>query len=248
MKESLLHAIICSNVLQNIPRKFLVQFPCNKRHTHGHEADDGGNRDEKRLQFGPEFLRGDIGIKSPVTRQDVDGHLNLIHLKGSVDQHSQVGNADTNDLNCVFHAKGVPNDDQFVQETKDEESQEGRDGLVLRLNLVNIDLLAQTGLELGKHVGFKNKANNSLQSRDAHEGRRPFRLDKLPSIVAYTHGWGRRGEALSGGVALVIVVEVCILSIGRLGVCRLSVFRLGIGWLRIGLPVVLGVFAPRAAV
>lgn len=67
-------------------------------------------------------------------------------------------------------------------------------------------MVAQTSLELGKDVRLKSKANDGLQSDDAHECSGPFGLDKSPCIMTDTQSWIRRGHALSTSVSLVVLI------------------------------------------
>lgn len=121
MKKSFLHTIICTNVLQNIPGKFLIQLPRDECHANSCQSNDAGNRDEKCLDFRPEDGGSNSLLESIVPSQNANGHLDLVNLKGSINKKSQVGDADANDLNSVFRAQGIPNNDELVQETKDDE-------------------------------------------------------------------------------------------------------------------------------
>lgn len=53
----------------------------------------------------------DAGPESVGREQDVDCARDLINLDDGVDQEGQVGNANANDLNGVFHAQSVPDND-----------------------------------------------------------------------------------------------------------------------------------------
>ncbi len=131
MEETLLHAVVCANVLEDIPGEFLIQLPGAKGHADGGESNNGRNGDEKGLDVAPEFMRGDVVAESIGAAKNGNSRLNLVDLDGGIDEHGQVGDADANDLNRVFHAEGIPDDDQLVEETKNEESEKGGNGEIL---------------------------------------------------------------------------------------------------------------------
>lgn len=177
-------------------------------------------------------------LESVVTEQNIDGARDLVDLDSGINQEGQVGNANANDLNGVFHAQSIPNNNQFVKEAKNEESQKSWYCLVLRLHIGTVNVGSEAGLESGENVGFKGQADDGLKCSDGHEGRGPFALDEAPGVMAYTHGRRRRRYPLPSCIALVQVAQACIVGIRRLGVSRLRVFRRGISGLRICLAIV----------
>jgi hypothetical protein len=46
VEKALLHAIVCTNILENVPGKGLVQLPSNETHYDSDQPDDGRNSDE----------------------------------------------------------------------------------------------------------------------------------------------------------------------------------------------------------
>jgi hypothetical protein len=76
----------------------------------------------------------------------------LIHLDSCVNHKGEVREADTNDLDGVLLAESIPYDYQCIQETENEKRQEGRDCLVLRLNLGVGVVCTKVDLELAKDV------------------------------------------------------------------------------------------------
>lgn len=93
-------------------------------------------------------------LEAVVVAQVSDRFFDLVDLDRRVDQQGQVGDANTNDLNGILEAEGVPNEQQLVKETEDEERQEGRNGLVLGsgVGVCRIHLRGQMSLELGEDI------------------------------------------------------------------------------------------------
>lgn len=152
MKESLLHAIIGTNVLEDIPRILLVNLPREEAHNEGSKGDDGRNGHQIRLHIVPKLGSSHATLESIVLLENIKGLGNLIDLDGRVNHKCQVREADTNDLNGVLLSESIPDDDQGVKETKDEKGQESRNSLVLRLNLGSADMGAKVDLELAEHI------------------------------------------------------------------------------------------------
>lgn len=152
MEESLLHAIISTNVLENIPCVLLVDFPRKEAHNKGSQGDNAWNGDKVRLDIVPELCRGDVWRKSVVRLKDIKGLGNLIHLDSGVNHEGEVREADTNDLNSVLLAESIPYDNQCIQETENEKRQEGRNCLVLRLDFGVGVMCTKVDLELAKDV------------------------------------------------------------------------------------------------
>lgn len=222
VKEPLLHAVISTNDLEDIPRKLLVELPGAEDHASRGESNHSRGGNEKRSNVGPQQIRGHALAQSIDRCQHINSHLNLVHLDGRVDEQGQVSNADANDLNRVLHAKRVPDDNQLVKEAKDEESEEGRDRLVLRLGIVGVDVGSEAYLELAKDVRLETQADDSLDAGDGHKGGRPLALEER-HLVRAGGGCVARGEALAVGIALVVVSRhVCVFGIGRLRVRMLG--------------------------
>lgn len=140
--------------------------------------------------------------------EDVDGHLDLVDLSGSVDDEGKFSDANADDLDCVLVAQRIPDDDKDVQEAEDEESEECRNGLVLGLDLVVVVVDAKAGLELAKDVSLEAEAQDSLNTRDSHEGSRPsvFEERHLGAGGAWCRGGSR--QALAMGIAAVVVAGI----------------------------------------
>lgn len=124
-KESTLHAHIGTDVLIYGPSKFTVEFPSNECQHKREESDKDGNREQIRLNGGPNF---GSWLDVVTTIQVDDSVVDLIVLNGSVDEHSTVVHTQSNNLNSVFEAQRIPDQYKLVEETKDEECEVGWDG------------------------------------------------------------------------------------------------------------------------
>jgi hypothetical protein len=152
VKETLLHAVIGTNVLENIPSILLVDLPRKKAHDKGSEGNNGGNGHEVRLHIMPEFSCRHAGSEGVLGTENIEGLLNLIDLDGGVNHEGEVREADTNDLNGVLLAESIPNDNECVKETENKERQESRDSLVLRLDFGIGVVITKVNLEFAKDV------------------------------------------------------------------------------------------------
>lgn len=152
MKESLLHAIIGTNVLENIPGILLVNLPRKEAHNEGSKGDDGRDSHQVRLHIVPKLGSSHTTLESIVLLENIEGFGNLIDLNSRVNHKGQVREADTNDLNGVLLSESIPDDDESVKETENEKRQESRDSLVLGLNLGSADMGAKVDLELAEHI------------------------------------------------------------------------------------------------
>jgi hypothetical protein len=81
--------------------------------------------------------------------QDTDGTLDGVDLDGRVDDQSEVGNADANDLNGILLTKSIPYNHTLVQEGENEERQKRRNRSVLRLYPLGDVAVSNTALETG---------------------------------------------------------------------------------------------------
>lgn len=124
--------------------------------------------------------------------QIINRFLNLVNLNCRVNKQSQVGDADTDNLNGVLQAKGVPNEQQFVQETKNEERQESGNRFVLRsgVRICRVDLGGQVSLKLRKDVteimGRASQldiSDNTEVEATIEESRTPQRPDILLLVL-----------------------------------------------------------------
>lgn len=120
MQEALLHAVIGTNVLENVPSKLLIELPGNVYHDNGGDSNDDRSGDKVSLDIVPQHSRCDALLQRTVDLEDSKSHLNLLKLESRVNQESQIGNADADDLNCVLHAQRIQHEDQFVKETENK--------------------------------------------------------------------------------------------------------------------------------
>lgn len=105
-------------MLQDIPSELLVQLPCDERHGNGDSCEDARDADEDRLDIRPNVI-----IRKGVERLEiVDGFVDLIDLDGSVDEKREIGDAEADNLNRVLRLKSIPDQNEFVDETEQEQA------------------------------------------------------------------------------------------------------------------------------
>lgn len=114
MQESLLHAVIGTNILKNIPSKLLIELPSDENHENCGKGNDGRNGDQKRLDIAPELIGGNVAVEGSVGSKNHNCFLDLVDLNGRVDHQGEVGNADSNDLNRVLHPQSIPHNHQNI--------------------------------------------------------------------------------------------------------------------------------------
>jgi hypothetical protein len=95
-----------------------------------------------------------VGQNGIVCFEEIYGVPDLVDLERRVCQQRRVAYAETDDLNRVFAAQSIPHQYEFVDEGEDKEGQEGRDGLVLRvqLGIDELEMRYDAELELGKDI------------------------------------------------------------------------------------------------
>jgi hypothetical protein len=152
VKESLLHAIISTDVLENIPSILLVDLPRKEAHDKSSKGNDGGDSHEVRLHIMPKLCCRHFRSEGVLFTENIKGLFNLIDLNGGVNHEGEVGEADTDDLNGVLLTKSIPNDNKCVKESENKERQESRNSLVLRLNFGVGVMITKVDLEFTKDV------------------------------------------------------------------------------------------------
>lgn len=164
MKEPLLHPIVGANDLEDVPSKVLVELPRNEAQDDGDEANDGGDGNEVRLDIGPNHINGQSRLEGVVFLKEVEGLGNLVDLNPSVYHKGKVGEADSNDLDCVLLSESIPDNDELVQETEDEECQESGDSLVLRFKVFQVPSF---GAEKARLKPGKNVSGGDVNTKEA---------------------------------------------------------------------------------
>lgn len=109
----------------NSPRKLIVQLPGDETHDDREECNNNGNRHQKWSNILPDiiFLQ-DIAPEF----ESFDSPVNLVELDCSIHQHTNIVDAESDDLNGVFESQRIPDEDQLIQETEDEECEVCWDG------------------------------------------------------------------------------------------------------------------------
>lgn len=138
-----LQAQVGRDVFVDCPRKLVVQLPCHERQRNCAQCYHTWRSQEERLEVHPcPWL--DITIPKLV-----NGLIDLVHLHSRVDEHSQVVQAYSNDLNRVLEPERIPCKDKLVDEPEDEESQVR--GNRLRWSR---SLPFEVCLEFSEHIGL----------------------------------------------------------------------------------------------
>ena len=114
VEEALLHAIISTDVLQNVPSEFLVQLPGNEAHADGHDADDGRDSNEIRSHVNPHSFSSVPSFERIVQGKHVESNVDLVDLNRGINDESKVRKANANNLDSVCHAKSVPHHHELV--------------------------------------------------------------------------------------------------------------------------------------
>jgi len=139
-----LQAQICRNMLVDGPGKLIIKLPGNDAHQYSAKGDDTGHGNQKRMHIAPEMT-----INLIVIVELADGIADLIVLDGGVDQHGNVERAQSDDLNGVLEAQGIPHQGELKDEAENEEGEIGGDGA--RFSRLS-SRVTEAQLELSKDV------------------------------------------------------------------------------------------------
>lgn len=129
--------------------------------------------------------------------EDVGSILDLVKLDAGVDEDADVVHDEANDLDGVFEAQGVPDEDELVEVPEDEDGEIGGDGAGFRVDRGG---KMDVGLELAKDVRLEGDADDGLEDGGQHEG-------PCPAGARPVHSGGAAdGRREGGGEALAVVV------------------------------------------
>lgn len=137
-------------MLVNRPRKFVVQLPRNARHHYREEGNDTWHCKQVWSDIFPHLLPW---VNVSQLRQTTNSVIDLIILDCSVDKHTQIVAAESDNLNCVLESQGIVHQYQLVQETEDEEGEVCWDGLDERYRG---HIMFQTQLEFCEDISWLN--------------------------------------------------------------------------------------------
>lgn len=163
---ALLQARVSTDALVDGPGELVVQLPGLKSEEDGGDGHENGQGDEHGLDVVPEVL-GDEGGGV----QDVSSVFDLVELDGGIDQNAHVVHDQANDLNGVFQAQGVPDEEQLVDVAEHEDGKVGRDGAGLILDTLGGEV--QLALEFAKDIagrwlaGWRRRAGASTYASRA---------------------------------------------------------------------------------
>jgi hypothetical protein len=117
-----LHLQIRADMLVDSPRELVIEFPSDKSHQQCPQGHNARNDDEERLRLVPHIQLDLVHII-----KGCDSFSNLLHLHSAIDQETDIANTQPNDLNGILHPQSVIHQDQFIEETKTIEGEEGGD-------------------------------------------------------------------------------------------------------------------------
>ena len=101
-----LQSCVGTDALVDGPGELIVQLPCFEGENESRDSHQHGQSDEHRLDIVPEVL-GDEAARIEV----VGSVLDLIELDSGVDENANVVENETDDLNGVLHAQGIPGEE-----------------------------------------------------------------------------------------------------------------------------------------
>ena len=170
MKKSLLHTVIGTDLLQDIPRKFLIEFPGAHAHSKSGDANDRGDGIEKGRAASPYRFTCAVQKNGPVFVSElINGSINLVDLENGVDEESQVGDAKPDNLNGVLPAQGIPREKEDIEEAEDEQSQERRYRHVLGFLLLVIPvtrIFVDAALKFAENVSAASQFSATTSAKE----------------------------------------------------------------------------------
>ena len=104
-------------MLIDSPRKFIVEFPSNQGHDHGEKGYDNRHGQQIWLHILPYSF---LCIYVSNLFQILDGVIDLVILNRSINKHSDIVDAKTDDLNGILQSEGIVHKDQLIQETENK--------------------------------------------------------------------------------------------------------------------------------
>lgn len=110
-------------MLVDCPRKLIIQLPCNNRHNRCEEPNDARNCNQVWSNVRPDR---NAWPDPSFEAQSFNCLVDLVVLDGCINQHTNIVDAEPNDLNGVLQSKGVVNQDKLIEETEDKEGEVGR--------------------------------------------------------------------------------------------------------------------------
>ena len=152
----------------------MVKLPCHTAEEDGTESNDARTCQEEPVQFIPDVwfdLRYSITFR--IGNESVDGLFYLRNLYARVDDHADIVEAQADDLNGVFRAQRIVDQDQLVQETENEEGEVC--GYRVR-GAGTPGVWEKVYFELGKDVALDGERNDGLGDSDERKGPGPARV------------------------------------------------------------------------
>ena len=152
----------------------MVKLPCHTTEEDGTESNDARTCQEEPVQFIPDVWF-DLRFWTAVRRfdQSIDGLFYLRNLYARVDDHADIVKAQADDLDGVFRAQRIVDQDQLVQETENEEGEVC--GYRVR-GAGTPGVWQKVYFKLGKDVALDGERNDGLGDGDERKGPGPARI------------------------------------------------------------------------
>lgn len=114
---------VSTDALVDGPCKFVIELPGLKSKEESSNGHEDRQSDEHGLDIFPEVTRDKGAVVEVVGRV-----FDLIELNAGIDENADVVDDDSDDLNGVFEAQGIPHEYQLVDVAEHEDGEKGGDG------------------------------------------------------------------------------------------------------------------------
>jgi len=112
-----------TDALVDGPCKLVIQLPGLKSKKDGRNGHEDRQSNQHGLDVFPEVARNKGAIVEVVGRVP-----DLVELDAGIDENADVVDDDSNDLNGVFEAQGIPHEHQLVDVAEHEDGEKGGNG------------------------------------------------------------------------------------------------------------------------
>ena len=117
------------------PGEFVVQLPCAYHHETCHECNNARYRDQEPFCVGPGIV-----VEVALARQLEYSIFDLRHLHRTIEEQTSIICDKSHNLNSVLQPQSIPYKHQLVDETKDIQSQKGRDRACMGIRIVSVSI------------------------------------------------------------------------------------------------------------
>lgn len=161
------------DVLVDGPSEFVVELPGDSTHKNGSQSDYTRASKKEPVKLRPDILVDLSGTAFFRSDEGVNGLFDLGDLHTGVDHHAYIVKTKSDDLNSVLRAQRIVYQNQLIQETKDEQSQVGRDRV---RSTCAFGEFVEVDFELCEDVALDRESNDSLEEGYERKGPGPGRI------------------------------------------------------------------------